>query len=172
MSKKVLRPFNPVEEFTAGRYVFNKELGFGKFDKCYAIPVLANSGKLFLLGTFQNAQVEYIDHCCLPDGVFVPTIPQMSDWNDALIGEDWRDKPKEVLKNYGIKFYRNAHLCNPDDTYKSVHLASSSCPWGNRLQTITINRKAAYICMNGDPDRCSFVPIFFNNEFYRKYKSR
>ena len=165
MSEKELRPFDPEEEFAAGRYEFDEKLGIGKFNRCYTIPVLDIDGKPFLLGTFQDDHIDFINQARLPDDVFVPAAFQMKEWNEAHIGEDWRNRPRKVLDAYGVKLYGGVYHVNIENI--DGYLASSSrYPDGNR-SFLVVNRNYAYFHWL-HRNRCAFVPVFFGREFYNK----
>ena len=167
---KDLRPFDPKEEFAAGRYAFEEKLGLGKFKKCYTIPVLAVDGGPFLLGTFQDDHIDFINQARLPDDVFVPTVSQMEKWNKAHIGEYWRSEPQKVLDVYGVKLYGNAYHWEIESIDKIVCLASSSRNSVGRRGFLVVDRVADFIWC--DHYQCAFVPVFFNREFYNKHRHK
>lgn len=166
MSEEILRPFDPEEEFAAGRYEFDEKLGIGKFNRCYTIPVLDIDGKPFLLGTFQDDHIDFINQARLPDDVFVPTVSQMEKWNEAHICKNWRDEPQKVLDVYGVKFYGDVYHGYIAEVDGIVYLASSSrCLDGSR-EFLVVYRYGAKFDRYGRGQQCAFIPVFFNREFY------
>ena len=166
MSKEVLRPFNPSEEITAGRYVFDGKLGLGKFDRCYSIPMMSIDGEPFALGTFQDSHVDFINQARLPDDVFVPTVSQMEKWNEAHIGEDWRSKPQKVLDAYGVKLYGEAYHEEIESIDEIVCLASSSYHlYGSRGFLVVARDGADFEWC--DRRQCAFVPVFFDGSYLK-----
>ena len=164
MSTKEIHPFNPSEEIAAGRYTFDEKLGFGKFYRCYTTPVLAIDGEPFLLGTFQDDHIDFINQARLPDGVFVPTVSQMEAWNEAHIGSNWRDKPEKVLKAYGVKLYGDAYHGDIESVDRVVYLASSSRDSDGGRRSLVVYGLDAYVDWYYRY-QCAFVPVFFGREF-------
>lgn len=167
MSEKKLRPFNPEDELNAGHYVYDEELDIGKFDRCYCSLQLDADGKPFLLGTYQDDYIDFINAPQLPDGVFVPTAFQMTAWNEAHIGEDWRDRPNEVLKAYGVDRYGDIyHADNVEGVGEIVCLASASRrSYGNRGFLVVGSSDADFgWCRR---NQCAFVPVFFDGSYLK-----
>ena len=169
MSEKNLLPFNPEDELNAGHYVYDEELDIGKFDRCYCSLQLDADGKPFLLGTYQDDYIDFINKAQLPDGVFVPTISQMEAWNEAHIGEDWRDCPDDVLKAYGVDYYGDIyHADELADVGEVVYLASaSSGTYGCRMYLVANKRTAIAEFDWYGRNQCSFVPVFFDGSFLK-----
>ena len=164
---EILCPFNPVYEFDAGRYVFNEELGFGKFNKCYTVPVLSNHGEPFLLGTFQSDHISFIDQACLPSGVFVPNELQIRQWNQSYFS-DWDGKPGEILEIYGVRLhddvYHHGDIHNSYTSGNFACLATSSHDANGMRKFLAINNKNVRFTTYGRC-QCAYVPIFFDRSF-------
>lgn len=169
MSEEILRPFDPEEEFAAGRYEFDEKLGIGKFNRCYTIPVLDIDGKPFLLGTFQDNYIDFINQARLPDYVFVPTVLRMEEWNIKHIGKNWRNEPQKVLDAYGVKLYGDVYHDDITNVNDAVCLASSSRYSDGDRRFLAVGRGNADFEWY-DRSRCAFIPVFFNREFYDRHQ--
>ena len=167
-------PFDPATEIREKRYVYDRELKFGKFSRLYFERRLDVSGNIATIITFPENYIKSID-LCLPEGCFIASPEQMIKFNDRCLGKGWNRIPsKAVLDLYGFSFdgvYEKRYFPGMDD---SIHFATSehtmylACDRlrGSTTATMTscVFHYEGHLCT-------TLVPIFFSLSYMKRVVS-
>ena len=104
----MLKPFSPKSEILHGRYQLADGWGIGKFNRIYHETRVDYFGNKFPLATFSAVDARNIRQRSFPAGCFIPTEAQLDAWLSYKIGERWRKRPDEVLKEFRLNYYGDA----------------------------------------------------------------
>ena len=107
-ASNMLKPFNPKSEILYGRYWLENGYYIGKFNRLYYETRIDYFGNKFPLATFSASDIRTIKQRSFPAGCFIPTDAQLDAWFSHKIGERWRKKPSEVLKELRLDYYGDA----------------------------------------------------------------
>lgn len=160
-----LNPFSPIVEFRNRRYVYDETLSIGKFNRLYHEVRLDYFGTKFPLSTFSSGDIDRISTSRLQgENIFIPNDDELGSFIEQGVGENWTQKPAEVLKY--LKVNANGLVADGRvvETGSSIELATRTKVVTGRRVVLKITESNANFKMIADSS-CVHVPVFFNRQF-------
>ena len=160
-----LNPFSAIVEFRNRRFAFSEALSIGKFNRLYHEVRLDYFGTKFPLSTFSSGDIDRISTSRLQgENIFIPNDDELGSFIEQGVGENWTQKPEEVLKY--LKVDANGLVADGRvvETGSSIELATRARIVTGRRIVLKITEKSANFKMIADGS-CVHIPVFFNRQF-------
>ncbi|MBR3257349.1 hypothetical protein IKG02_03675 [Candidatus Saccharibacteria bacterium] len=149
-------PFNPRKEFLSGRYYFDNSVNAGKLNRGFLVRISERS-PFSTDPSLDDVKVKLAQF-----GVCVPSMVTADIWLSRKVGRDWRHKPEQVARAFGLDFF---------SIKKPLYIATASViltKGGGHLDQFIVIREDSVAVESENHQGLVFIPVFFSRMYYEK----